>query len=123
MKLWYGGGITSKSLSEIPNNINKMLRDNYKKIAIIKTNIKLTDGSGYRNTKIPLNLEFTPKYITVICQEDKSDNFDSIVYPFNKNQNTSSGGLMGCILDVTNKEFIINAVCINTYVKEIIAIG
>ena len=95
---------------------------NYKKVAIIKTNIKLTDGSGYRNTKIPLNLEFTPKYIIVICQEDKSDKFDSIVYPFNKNQNTSSGGLMGCIFDVTNKEFIINAVCINTYVKEIVAI-
>ena len=32
MKLWYGGGITSKSLSEIPDNINKMLGQ-YKKIA------------------------------------------------------------------------------------------
>lgn len=71
-----GGGITSKSLSEIPNNINKMLTDNYKKIAIFD-NVKHTETYRYTNQDIPntntpvantkivisnINIDFIPKF-------------------------------------------------------------
>lgn len=97
----------------------------YSKVAIIKTNTKLTDGNGYVNTIIPLNLEFTPKYIIAVCQKNRETRFDSIVYPFNVNQNTNSFGynIMGYIFNVSNKEFTISAVGADNYVKEIIAIS
>lgn len=53
-----GGGITSKSLSEIPDNINKMLGQ-YNKIAVINfpTPVPIEDG------KVQLNLSFIPKQL------------------------------------------------------------
>ena len=42
-----GGGITSKSLSEIPNNIKSMISKNYKKIAIIEMNEELPISNSY----------------------------------------------------------------------------
>ena len=58
-----GGGITSKSLSEIPDNINKMLRDNYKKVAIMKYE---SHGIDIINkNEINWNLSFTPKLIVI----------------------------------------------------------
>lgn len=56
------GGITSKSLSEIPDNINKMLGQ-YKKIAIIKKRINFT-GQTTRLT-VPLNLDFLPERLLI----------------------------------------------------------
>ena len=100
------GGITSKSLSEIPDNINKMLGQ-YKKIAtgtflldvtIKKSNTtKIYQHSNFYNDiyeltdiiKIPLNLDFTPSifYIKI------PNGYDYLVhnkYHYEK-QNATSG--------------------------------
>ena len=54
-----GGGITSKSLSEIPNNIKSMLGQ-YSKLATGGCNIEIP-RNGNKSVSIPLNLEFKPK--------------------------------------------------------------
>ena len=66
MKLQYGGGITSKSLSDIPNNIKSMISKNYKKIAIIDTSGKFLKTST--EVSIKLNISFVPSrfFINVI---------------------------------------------------------
>ena len=66
MKLQYGGGITSKSLSEIPDNIKSMISKNYKKIAIVDMNMELKTTGRHdldNATYIPLNLDFKPSII------------------------------------------------------------
>lgn len=54
-----GGGITSKSLSDIPNNIKSMLGQ-YSKLATGGCNIEIP-RNGNKSVSIPLNLEFKPK--------------------------------------------------------------
>ena len=72
-----GGGITSKSLSEIPDNIKSMINQ-YNKVAIKKYE---TDFLMEQNGSINLNLEFNPKMVIVtVAQNKKSlgDNRTSI---------------------------------------------
>lgn len=67
MKLWYGGGITSKSLSDIPDNIKSMLGQ-YSKLAILKFNPEISYSfKSYTSNIITINtnLEFIPKYAFV----------------------------------------------------------
>ena len=53
-----GGGITSKSLSEIPDNINKML-EQYKKIAILYPNLDINiRNSNINDYNININSTF-----------------------------------------------------------------
>ncbi len=64
-----GGGITSKSLSEIPNNIKSMLTDNYKKIAIIdytKTLVNSTYEGQWANKDMQIDISFVPNRYFVI---------------------------------------------------------
>lgn len=73
MKLQYGGGITSKRLSEIPDNINKMLRDNYKKVAFLNTsNIFLKTNT---ESKIKINVNFTPSRFFVVLKKESYDGY------------------------------------------------
>ena len=59
------GGITSKSLIDIPDNIKSMINQ-YNKVATVEyTNRILVSTSGFGETRIPLNLDFTPKKIFV----------------------------------------------------------
>ena len=57
-----GGGITSKSLSELPNNINKMLKDNYKKTAIIKEAKRLGKIEAYSESTFTFNFNLNFKF-------------------------------------------------------------
>ena len=52
------GGITSKSLSEIPDNIKSMISKNYKKVAFGRTTIN--EKENLQGFYIPLNLAFMP---------------------------------------------------------------
>lgn len=74
--MWYGGGITSKSLSEIPDNINKML-GNYNKIAS-GTATLTTPDHNLRVHTVNTNLSFTPKL--VFCQTYFKGQYDSTLY-------------------------------------------
>lgn len=61
----------------MPDNITKMLRDNYKKVAIINTSTKIDTlpppsyGRAWR--KWSLNLSFTPSIIIMIGTDDSHD--------------------------------------------------
>ena len=68
-----GGGITSKSLSEIPNNIKNMISKNYKKIAIVDKNVLLTSNESWKEFSIDLNLNFKPS--RVICRLENNNRY------------------------------------------------
>ena len=70
-----GGGITSKSLSEIPNNIKNMISKNYKKIAIVDKNVLLTSNESWKEFSIDLNLNFKPS--RVICRLENNNRYDT----------------------------------------------
>ena len=108
-----GGGITSKSLSEIPDNINKMLGQ-YNKVA------SGTLSSGSISTKgksFTINLSFVPKRIIVLIVQHKSGSgggaFLNYAADSSRNYSESSaywvaGGSRGCyITNVTQNGFFI----------------
>lgn len=76
MKLWYGGGgITSKSLSEIPDNIKSMISKNYKKIAMGNFNAKTRENGHSTSLTFPkpsINFKYTKLYVWVYICLDSS---------------------------------------------------
>lgn len=65
-KIISGGGTIADTISDVPNAIDNMLKENYKKVAIMDTNINIADKSGNMDLstcwgrRIPLNLSFDP---------------------------------------------------------------
>ena len=61
-----GGGSTSKSLAEVPNNIKSMISKNYKKVAIGNINgfsdLYVEPNTG-RIYNVTLNLSFKPRIV------------------------------------------------------------
>ena len=93
-----GGGTTSKSLSEIPNNINKMLRDNYKKVAIIDST-KTIELEGQvvngKQIRIPCNFGFLPNMVFIVFTDNintNSSNANIINSFWHKDYNSWSQG-------------------------------
>ncbi len=73
-----GGGEQSKTLNDMPDNITKMLKDNYKKVAILEgRTVKMEgpdSGHGYKKQQIeiPINLTFTPSTIILITGQKET---------------------------------------------------
>ena len=131
MKLWYGGGITSKSLSEIPNNINKMLGQ-YKKIAILNITqyIDVPKNASFRATKVNFSLTFQPGVIFVIFENSASGRSKDIMSSkehYNLSTSFGRSTLVMYITSVTKNGFNLNIRddTQNSWVeiKQIIAIG
>ena len=70
-----GGGSTSKSLAEVPNNIKSMISKNYKKVAIVDKNVPLTSNESWKEFSIDLNLNFKPS--RVICRLENNNHYDT----------------------------------------------
>ena len=93
-----GGGITSKSLSEIPNNIKSMISKNYKKVAIMNPNkiYNLDADLGVDlgtmliiEHKIPLNLSFKPTLLFVYIEAPEGDTDDNTAVILSSKHNAS----------------------------------
>lgn len=108
-----GGGIASKSLSEIPDNINKMLKDNYKKVAIINItqHIDVPKNTSFRTTKVNLNLTFQPSMIFVLFENSangRSKDIMSSKEHYNLSTSFSRSTLVMYITSVTKNGFNLN---------------
>lgn len=56
-----GGGTIANTISAVPDVIDKMLKENYKKVAIIDTEqYKFADNGEFSTFKITTNFNFTP---------------------------------------------------------------
>lgn len=69
-KILSGGGTIANTLNAVPNAIDKMLKDNYKKVAIINISSffvcsNYIAGSSPFSIELPINLGFTPTRILV----------------------------------------------------------
>ena len=126
-----GGGITSKSLSEIPDNINKMLGQ-YKKIAILNITqyIDVPKNTSFRTTKVNLNLTFQPSMIFVLFENSangRSKDIMSSKEHYNLSTNFSRSTLVMYITSVTKDGFNLNirddTRNSRVEIKQIIAIG
>ena len=98
-----GGGITSKSLSEIPDNIKSMISKNYKKIAIINSGINIP---SQKLITVSINLNFTPSII--IADIDNLSGNDFSINSLNQNNYNNGIYIMGCawwIQDITKEKF------------------
>ena len=66
MKEFYRGGTIANTLNAVPDAIDKMLKENYKKVAIIDVNQVVKEpNSNPCDIRVPLNLYFTPSRIFV----------------------------------------------------------
>jgi len=60
-KIISGGGTIANTISAVPDAIDKMLKENYKKVAIIDTEqYKFADNREFSTFKITTNFNFTP---------------------------------------------------------------
>lgn len=64
-KLVEVGGEKALNLFDVPNKINKTIKDNYKRIARFSLNQDITYSSGLKTVKVPLNLNFKPDEIII----------------------------------------------------------
>lgn len=76
-----------------------MLKENYKKVAIIDTNIEFTisksEQSKWKTVEIPVNLNFFPSIViaTHYTTHQFGDSFrTNVIYPFNKDEQTKVWG-------------------------------
>ena len=110
-----GGGIASKSLSEIPDNIKSMISENYKKIAIIKPNKTLQFLSTFGETDfvIDTNLNFNPSLIILVLQGDAFKKKINVISTYNYDYRTpvyeTNDNYSRYIKNITNKNFTITA--------------
>lgn len=76
-KILSGGGTLAQTLNDVPNAINEMIKENYKKVAIGECNFKLQTELPYGSTEtkyIPLNLTFTPQKVFLKIRPAFPDN-------------------------------------------------
>lgn len=60
-KIISGGGTIADTLNAVPDTIDKMLKENYKKVAIIDTEqFKFADNREFSTFRLATNFEFTP---------------------------------------------------------------
>ena len=71
MQKLFRGGTIANTLNDVPDAIDKMLKENYKKIADINCDIRL---ESQKEIKIPLNLEFKPSKVLFLIQAEDSQN-------------------------------------------------
>ena len=90
-----GGGITSKSLSEIPNNIKSMISKNYKKIAIIKDDDIISLNGRRKEVKIPLRLDLEPNLIFLTIESLKDGSLPTVNSKYHISEETCSIGYFG----------------------------
>ena len=128
--MWlFVGGVQSTSVAEVAENINKMLKDNYKKIAMLNLNrsFYLPTSSEFYENAINLNLDFIPRRIIAIVKHEKDDIEHAIdsKYNFSSDTQIHTGKVM-IHIDITTKstlKFVYFALATgNFFVKEIIAI-
>ena len=126
-----GGGITSKSLSEIHDNIKSMISKNYKKIAINNPGNIVTFGyNQFLDVDIKLNLSFNPSRVILIFGDAKTGvSFSEVVdSKYNINIDTIfSNGYLRAYIKSFSKEKVtvsgnISTIVYQRLVKEIIAI-
>ena len=73
-KLFRGGGTIADTLNAVPNAIDKMLKENYKKIASGTCSVSLREATNLKVT-IPLNLEFKPSRLFFVISFKSNGNF------------------------------------------------
>lgn len=88
------GGITSKSLSEIPDNIKSMLGQ-YKKIAIIKNDDIISLNGRRKEVKIPLRLDLEPNLIFLTIESLKDGSLPTVNSKYHISEETCSIGYFG----------------------------
>lgn len=88
----------------MPANIEGMVKQ-YSKIAIIDINIVIPDKIQSNTYKIPLNLDFMPKYVFIYFKYGGSYNWRSTLsYPLNSKGYRHTGQPTGSFIKVTQKE-------------------
>lgn len=98
----------------MPDNITKMLKDNYKKIAIVNPNIDLPkDGNGVRNFRIPINLQFTPSLVYIECSMPETEYetryaFGSDIGRYYSGYDVSGGKIIKITKDYVDIELRVN---------------
>ena len=109
------GGVQSTSVAKVPENITKMLRDNYKKIAIIKPNKTLQFLSTFGETDfvIDTNLNFNPSLIILVLQGDTFRKKINVISTHNCDYKTpvyeADDNYSRYIKNITNESFTITA--------------
>ena len=73
-KILSGGGTIANTLNAVPNAIDKMLKENYKKIASGTCSVALKEADSFKVT-IPLNLDFIPSRLFFVV--DFKSNYNS----------------------------------------------
>lgn len=70
-----GGGTIASSISAVPEAIDKMLKENYKKIAVLTLNKEFTGlYTSIKTLSFSFNVDFNPKEAFLICQAKRDDN-------------------------------------------------
>lgn len=99
-----GGGKQSQTLEEMPANIESMVKQ-YSKIAIIDVNVVIPKSYVSANYKIPLNLDFMPKYLFIYFKYGGNYNWRSTLsYPLNSKNCRHTGTPTAIFVKVTQKE-------------------
>lgn len=88
------GGITSKGLSEISDNIKSMLGQ-YKKIAIIKNDDIISLNGRRKEVKIPLRLDLEPNLIFLTIESLKDGSLPTVNSKYHISEETCSIGYFG----------------------------
>lgn len=85
-------------------NIESMVKQ-YSKIAIIDVNVVIPKSYVSANYKIPLNLDFMPKYVFIYFRYGGNYNWRSTLsYPLNSKNCRHTGTPAGNFVKVTQKE-------------------
>ena len=71
MKEFYRGGTIADTISDVPSAIDKMLKENYKKVAIIEMDTTISKTGAYWRKKININTNFKQNFIFVTLEYKK----------------------------------------------------
>lgn len=107
-----GGGTIADTISDIPSAIDKMLKENYKKIAIINRSDSFSlDADRWKTFNVTgLNLPFTPQRIFILFHQSKEKKQTILDSTIHINQSSTSDGysVKGYISNLKETSFKLN---------------
>lgn len=109
------GGEQATDLSDVANKMGAMVTGNYKKVAILDIDKTEYGDEYWKETEIPINLDFTPSIVIISIQPTNGNTRyapHSMVNIYNnsmENQIPSVGSVVnGYIKSVNNKSIIVH---------------
>ena len=107
-----GGGTIANTISDVPSAIDKMLKENYKKIAIINRSDSFSlDAERWKTFNVTgLNLPFTPQRIFILFHQSKEKKQTILDSTIHINQSSTSDGysVKGYISNLKETSFSLN---------------